>query len=344
MNRTSQPKVSVIIPTYNSQSTIEKCLNSILNQDYPNLEVIVVDDASGDETLTKISAYPVKLVSNPQNYGASHSRNLGVKNMHLESEIIIFIDSDIITPASAVSSAVRVILEKPEILGVGGIYSQNNRSFNFITDFKNMDLAYRGIVCTPHVKYLGSFFLAIKKSTFIEAGGFLTDFSGATVEDIEFGYRVTKGKNLMFIDKNILVGHLKTYTLFTMLKTDFKRIINMIKIIKKSKGNYKAGEHAPLPYMINLFLPGLILLAVVLEIRLKLKWLSLFLVLSFIINNFGFSFFLFKKRGFIFSIKSLFVLFIEYIVVEIAILVSLFIKPIKQEPLNNAEILFKQDF
>lgn len=330
MNKPSQPKVSVIIPTQNCQSIIEECLSSILNQDYPNLELIVVDDASCDETLIKIARYPVKSVSNPKNYGAAHSRNIGVKNMDLESEIVIFIDSDVRVPATAVSIAVKVILEKPEILAVGGIYSQNSQSFNFITDFKNMDLAYRGSIYTPYVKYLGSSFLAIKKSTFLKAGGFSTDFSGSSVEDVEFGYKVTRGKNLMFINKNILVDHLKTYTLFTMLKTDFQRIINLIKIIKKSKGKYKAGEHAPLPYIINIFLPGLILLAAIVEIKFKLKWLSLYLLLIFIINNWGFLFFLFKKRGIIFSIKSIGVLFIEYIVVEIAILASFFITPIKQ--------------
>jgi len=342
MNKISQPKVSVIIPTYNSQSVIEECLNSILNQDYPVLEVIVVDDGSPDETLIKISKYPIKSVVNPGNYGAAHSRNIGVKNMDLESEIIIFIDSDIRVPATAVSSAVKAILEKSEILAVGGIYSQNSENFDFITDFKNMDLAYRASIYTSHVKYLGSFFLAIKKSTFLEAGGFSTDFPGSSVEDVEFGYRVTRGKNLMFINKNILLDHLKNFTLYTMLKTDFQRVINLIKIIKKSQGKYKAGEHAPLPYIINLFLPALILLAVIAEIKFKLKWLTLYLVLFFIINNYRFLIFLFKKRGIIFSTKSIGILFIEYIVVEIAILASFFIKPIKkQESLNNAEILFK---
>ncbi|MBU0633889.1 MAG: glycosyltransferase [Candidatus Omnitrophica bacterium] len=330
MDKTSQPKVSVIIPTHNSQSIVEECLDSILNQDYPNLELIVVDDASKDETLIKIARYPVKSVSNSKNYGAAYSRNIGVKNMDLESEIVIFIDSDIRVPTMAVSSAVKVILQKPEILAVGGIYSQNSQSFNFITDFKNMDLAYRGSIYTPYVKYLGSFFFAIKKSTFLKAGGFSTDFSGSSVEDVEFSYRVTRGKNLMFINKNILVDHLKTYTLFTMLKVDFQRVINLIKIIKKSKGKYKAGEQAPLPYIINLFLPGLILLAAIVEIKFKFKWLNLYLLLIFIINNWRFLFFLFKKRGIIFSIKSIGVLFIEYIVVEIAILASFFIAPIKE--------------
>jgi len=333
MNKDTRPKLSVIIPTYNSQSSIEKCLNSILNQDYPKLEVIVVDDASKDETLKIISTYPVKLISNPANSGAAYSRNLGVKNMDTESEIIVFVDSDIMAPATAVSAAVKDFLDKPEILAVGGIYSQNSRNLNFISDFKNMDLAYRGGLCTQYVKYLGSFFLAIRKTSFLESGGFLTDFSGASVEDIEFGYRVTKGEASMYIDKKILLDHLKTYTLFTMLKTDFKRIINMIKVIKKSKGHYKAGEHAPLPYMINLFFPGLILLAAVIEIIFKLKWLTLLAVSIFIINNSVFLYFLLKKRGFIFSIKSVFVLFTEYLAVEIAILSSFFTAFLKQRPI-----------
>ncbi len=325
-----QSKVSVIVSTYNSQFVIEECLRSILNQDYPNIETIVVDDGSRDETLIKVSQYPVKSVVNPKNYGAAYSRNIGVENMSVESEIIIFIDSDIRLPATAVSSAVKFILEKPEILAVGGIYSQNSQNFNFITDFKNMDLAYRASIYSPHVKYLGSFFLAIKKSTFLKTGGFSTDFAGSSVEDVDFGYRVTGGKKLMFIAKNILLDHLKTYTLSSMLKTDSKRVINLIKIRKKSKGKYMAGEHAPLPYVINLFLPALILLAVIAEIKFKLKWLTLYLVLFFIINNYRFLLFLFKKRGIIFSIKSIGILFIEYVVVEIAILASFFTVHIKQ--------------
>ena len=50
-------KVSVIIPIYNASSTLEKCLNSIINQTYKNLEIICIDDSSTDSSLDIIKEY-----------------------------------------------------------------------------------------------------------------------------------------------------------------------------------------------------------------------------------------------------------------------------------------------
>lgn len=318
-----QPKVSVIVPAYNAGSTIERCLESILNQDYPNLELIVVDDASTDDTLEKVSKYQVKLISKPVNRGAGHSRNLGVENA--SSQVIIFVDSDVVVPPTGVSQAARTLAEKQNILAVGGVYSESKQNLNFISDFKNMDLAYRPTRESSYQKYAGSYFFVIKKPTFLEAGGFLTDVSGANVEDVEFCYRLTKGGNAIFLNKDIRVGHLKRYTLLSMFKTDFKRIIGMSRVMKKFKGRYKANVEIPVFHMINVFLPGLILLSILIEIKFKLRGLSLLLISVFLINNFGFAHFLTEKRGIVFSLKSLFILFIEYIVVGLSIFISFFI-------------------
>lgn len=322
------PKVSVIIPTYNSSLTIEKCLESVFNQDYPDLKIVVVDDASVDDTLKKVSKFKAEIISNSENWGVAYSRNVGAKMA--DSDIIIFIDSDILVPSNIVSYTVKTLLEQPNILAIGGTYSENSKYSNFISDFKNLDLAYRAILGPKHVKYLGSFFLAINKTTFLKAGGFSTDFSGSSAEDVEFGYRVSNGKNVMLSDINIRVDHLKTYTLFSMLKVDFNRIINMMRIIRNSKGKYKAGEHAPLPYFINILIPGLTLLSLFIMVKLKTWWLSLFLASVFLLNNLRFIYFLISKRGIIFALKSVFVLFIEYIVVEFSLLLSFFICRPKQ--------------
>lgn len=318
----SHPKTSVIVPVYNAGSTIEKCLDSIMIQDYPDLEVVVVDDASSDDTLIKVSKYPARLITNSMNRGVSHSRNLGAENA--ASEILLFVDSDIVVPPNAVSQVIKSIMGKRDILAVGGVYSEKTRELNFISDFKNLDLAYRTCLCPDRVKYLGGYFLAVRKSTFLEAGGFSTDFFGSSVEDIEFGYRVTNGRNSMFIDRNIAVDHLKRYTLLTMLKTDFIRIINMVRIIKNSKGKNLAGEHAPAPYVANIFLSGLIILSLIVLPFFKSVWVSLLLITAFIVNNFDFARFLLKKRNVVFTVKSLFVLFIEYVVVGASLLISFF--------------------
>ena len=89
-------KVSIIIPTFNDQETISKCLESILNQDEENIEVIVVNDGSTDSTLSIIEKYREKdkriFIFNQKNSGSAIARNVGVKLA--KSEYILFVDAD----------------------------------------------------------------------------------------------------------------------------------------------------------------------------------------------------------------------------------------------------------
>lgn len=88
-------KISVIIPVYNSEDTIERCLNSILNQTYNNFEVICIDDGSIDKSKKIIQKYlydnRVKYLYQ-KNAGVSSARNTGIN--HAIGKYIIFIDSD----------------------------------------------------------------------------------------------------------------------------------------------------------------------------------------------------------------------------------------------------------
>jgi glycosyltransferase involved in cell wall biosynthesis len=87
------PLVSVIIPAYNSAAFIEEAVDSALAQDYPNIEVIVVNDGSTDGTAAILEAYGarIRLLSQP-NKGCAAARNLGVKNAR--GMYIAFLDAD----------------------------------------------------------------------------------------------------------------------------------------------------------------------------------------------------------------------------------------------------------
>lgn len=92
-----KPKVSVIIPTYNSERFIEKCIESVLNQTLKEIEVIVIDDNSVDSTKSIIENYAkndrrIKCFFSKKNRGAGYSRNIGIKIS--SGEFIGFIDSD----------------------------------------------------------------------------------------------------------------------------------------------------------------------------------------------------------------------------------------------------------
>ena len=90
--------ISIVIPAYNAASRIKFTLESIINQDYENLEIILVNDASLDETelissqILSASQRPFRIITHEHNKGVSASRNTGLKNS--SGRYICFIDAD----------------------------------------------------------------------------------------------------------------------------------------------------------------------------------------------------------------------------------------------------------
>ena len=89
-------KISVIIPVYNAEKTIRRCLESIMSSEYEEYEVVVVDDGSTDNSASILFEYAnrdrrVKIINQP-NSGPAIARNKGLELA--EGEIIAFVDSD----------------------------------------------------------------------------------------------------------------------------------------------------------------------------------------------------------------------------------------------------------
>ena len=90
------PKISVIVPVYNTENYIEKCINSIRENTYRNLEIICVDDGSTDRSFEILSELATKddriVLTHQQNGGAAKARNTGLELA--TGELISFVDSD----------------------------------------------------------------------------------------------------------------------------------------------------------------------------------------------------------------------------------------------------------
>ena len=84
-------RFSIIIPNYNKGQYINECLSSVINQSYKNLEIIVIDDGSTDNSLEEIKKFDVKFYTTNR-LQAGGARNLGIKKA--KGEYIIFLDSD----------------------------------------------------------------------------------------------------------------------------------------------------------------------------------------------------------------------------------------------------------
>lgn len=111
------PLVSIIVPVYNNEKYIERCLNSILNQTYTNIQIIVINDGSTDNSYKICKKYAeqdnrIFLISQ-KNSGVSSARNTGLKEA--KGEVLSFIDSDDWVHERFIEDNLKIMIEKTQI-------------------------------------------------------------------------------------------------------------------------------------------------------------------------------------------------------------------------------------
>lgn len=117
------PLVTVIVPTYNVESFIGDCLDSLVNQTYSNLEVIVIDDDSTDGTVEICRRYQnifsnIQILINDHNRGVSASRNRGIK--YARGEYLSFVDGDDFLAPNFIKSLIDKAIEDSSDVVVTG--------------------------------------------------------------------------------------------------------------------------------------------------------------------------------------------------------------------------------
>lgn len=123
-------KVSVVIPAYNSQDTIIGCVESVVNQTYKNIEIIVVDDGSTDNTIELLCAFNVHIenkihIIKQTNQGPSCARNAGVN--YAQGNYIAFLDSDDEWYPEKIEKQMQLYQENNEAVLIGCLYSIGNK-------------------------------------------------------------------------------------------------------------------------------------------------------------------------------------------------------------------------
>lgn len=126
MSTENCPLISVVIPVYNREHYIAQAIESVATQDYPNWEVIVVDDCSTDGTVTVAKKlqqkYPIQLLNTPYTAsGPSVARNIGIKAA--SGFFVMFLDSDDLFYPDAMSLLYQQYCENPDKAVIQGFYS-----------------------------------------------------------------------------------------------------------------------------------------------------------------------------------------------------------------------------
>jgi GT2 family glycosyltransferase len=212
-------RLSVIVPVYNDQDALGWCLGALTASCPPGVEIIVVDDASTDESTAVAARLAVRLVRLLANAGPAAARNYGAR--HAGGEILLFVDSDVIVAPGALEHVARLLDDRPDVAAVFGSYDATPGDAGTVSRYKNLlhHFVHQNGEAQASTFWAGCG--AIRRSVFEELGGFDQErFRRPSIEDIELGYRLRRAGHRILLDKTLQGTHLKRWTFRSLVWTD----------------------------------------------------------------------------------------------------------------------------
>lgn len=210
-------KVSIILPVYNSEKYIQKCLESIISQSYKNIEILIVDDGSTDNTNALISEYVNKdnriVYIRKENEGVSIARNVAL--LKSSGKYICFVDSDDFLEKKAIEILVSYMSNCNVDLVIGS-YNILRRKCIYSTNIFNNYIYSREEIISE-----------INKKNFLLATPWAKLYKSEIIK-----------KNNLFFDANLSYGE------DTCFNFDYVKFCSLVKVIDKIVYNYLLGGEA----------------------------------------------------------------------------------------------------
>jgi glycosyltransferase involved in cell wall biosynthesis len=223
-SRKETPLVSVIVPNFNYAKFLPDCLDSLLAQSYSNIEIIVVDDGSTDESLEVLNGYSkrVRIISS-MNYGVNHARNLGLLGSH--GDFVAFCDSDDWWEPEKIARQIQLLLHNQKLsLVYCGI-----RIIGIVEDsFTVFKPKYRGNVAdeilhfpTRAIVHLGASTALLRRSYLDSEGLAWNSRLNLPGEDINFFNKIALKSEIDFIDDPLVNYRQHSFSRSKMNTADF---------------------------------------------------------------------------------------------------------------------------
>jgi glycosyltransferase involved in cell wall biosynthesis len=210
----------VIVPVRNGPALLRSCIEAIQSSAYKDYEIIVVDDASTDNTPEVAEAIGVPPLRLKKNCGPALARNRGAELAR--GKYLFFIDADVRVHPETIGQIAECLEKHPTIDAVFGSYDLYPRAYNILSQYRNLFHHFVHQQGRSSATTFWSGCGAIKRSVFLEMGGFDASYGRPCIEDIELGARLHKKGCQILLRKDIQVTHLKKWTLWSMFKADVK--------------------------------------------------------------------------------------------------------------------------
>lgn len=199
-------KISVIIPTFNRSDKIEKSVRSVLDQTYPHLEIIIIDDGSKDDTeevVKSINDERIRYIKNKQNEGASMARNMGVE--YASASLIAFQDSDDVWRKDKLQKQMEYWKRNPEYALVYHSYLLHRLNHEAVSvPYAGTEGNLEGEIFSTLLQNntIGTPTILMTKDSFLDCKGF--DTSLDCLEDWDFVLRYSQKYAIGYCNETLL--------------------------------------------------------------------------------------------------------------------------------------------
>lgn len=215
--------ISVIIPVYNGARTLDACLEAIEANAWPASQVVVVDDASTDDSTAIARRHACQVLEESTNRGAGAARNAGARAA--QYDVLVFIDADVLVAADALGRIAAQFETRPDIAAIVGVYAPVGMLRSFWSRYKQVYLAHSFMSMPERIGTTNTSITAVRRDAFFEVGGFEEHLR--TSEDDVFGAALVRAGFAITLDKTLQVQHDKDYTCASLLMDDLKKSTNL---------------------------------------------------------------------------------------------------------------------
>lgn len=204
------PKISIVILSYNHPDLLQKTLDSVANHSfYPNLEIIIVDNASNEETVDLLNKYNhiknIKIIFNQQNYGFAKGNNIGLKAA--TGDYLILLNNDVIVTPGWVSRLLFHV-RKPNVGLVGPVTNSIGNEAKIdatLSDYQKYTYSHWGE--TLEVNNIAAFCWIISRETYQKIGDLDKRFGRGMFEDDDYCKRIKKIGLKILIADDVFIHH-----------------------------------------------------------------------------------------------------------------------------------------
>jgi GT2 family glycosyltransferase len=214
-------RLTAIVPATNRPATLTRCTEAIRSARDPAEEILIVET--------------------PPAAGPAQARNSGARRA--SGEVLVFVDADMVVRADAFTRIRAAFEDDPDLVALFGSYDDSPEAADAVSRFRNLLHHYVHQSSPGPAATFWAGLGAIRRDSFMAAGGFDERFRVPSVEDIDLGMRLAASGERIVLDPLLQGTHLKAWSLAEMIRTDFaRRGVPWIRLLLRDRGRAAGGE------------------------------------------------------------------------------------------------------